>query len=66
MNLLMLRRVNKMPKILWVVEVFYKGCWYPVVNPKLSREGGRTALNIHRQSGPLDKYRLVQYGRIEK
>lgn len=30
-----------MTKILWVVEVLYKGCWYPVVNPKLSREGGR-------------------------
>jgi len=55
-----------MTKILWVVEVLYKGCWYPVVNPKFSREGGRTALNIYRQSGPLDKYRLVQYGRIEK
>ena len=55
-----------MPKILWVIEVFYKGCWYPCVNPKLSREGGRTALSIWRKSGPLDKYRLVQYGRIEK
>ena len=55
-----------MTKILWVVEVLYKGCWYPVVNPKLSREDGRTALSICRQSGLLDKYRLVQYGRIEK
>jgi hypothetical protein len=55
-----------MTKILWVVEVFYDGCWYPVVNPKLSREGGRTALRIYRQSGSQSKYRLVQYGRIEK
>jgi len=58
-----------MTKILWVVEVLYKGCWYPVVNPgryKLSRERGRAVLSIYRQSGSLDKYRLVQYGRIEK
>jgi len=55
-----------MTKILWVVEVFYDGCWYPVVNPKFSREGGRTALKIWRQNGFRNKYRLVQYGRIEK
>jgi hypothetical protein len=55
-----------MTKILWVVEVLYKGCWYPVVNPELSRESGRAVLSIYRQSGSLDKYRLVQYGRIEK
>ena len=58
--------MTKMTKILWVVEVLYKGCWYPVVNPKLSREGGRTALRIWRQSGSLERYRLVQYGRVEK
>jgi hypothetical protein len=66
MNLIMVRQGNKMSKILWVVEVFYKGCWYPVVNPKLSREGGRTALKMWRINGSRNKYRLVQYGRIEK
>ena len=55
-----------MSKIFWVVEVLHDGCWYPCFNPKLSREGGRTALSIWRKNGPLDKYRLVQYGRIEK
>jgi len=58
--------MNKMAKTLWVVEVFHDGCWYPVVNPKFSREGGRTALKIWRQNGSRNKYRLVQYGRIEK
>jgi hypothetical protein len=55
-----------MAQKLWVVEVSYAGCWYPTTGYGFSREDGRRALQIWRKNGPLDKYRLVQYGRIEK
>jgi len=55
-----------MAKILWVVEVSYAGCWHPTTGYGFSRDDGRTALKIWRINGSLNKYRLVQYGRIEK
>jgi hypothetical protein len=55
-----------MAKTLWVVEVSFSGCWHPTTGYGFSREDGRRALQIWRINGSRNKYRLVQYGRIEK
>jgi hypothetical protein len=53
---------------IWVVEMWCRAPrrWLPTVGVGLSRTDGRDALADWQRQNPDDKFRLRQYGRLDK